>query len=239
MARMKPRIGITVAQYRVGQSQRFDNGTALAYSQAVWAAGGVPVMLPVLPGSEGAQLEGVDGVLFSGGVDVDPESFGAEHERGLGEVDAERDAFEFTLYRLTREAGKPRLGICRGIQLINVAEGGTLHQDIPMQPELWVDHMQAARAPTLGHRVALTQGSRLEGAYGADSVRTNSYHHQGIKDVAPRLTATAHTADGLVEAVEGDGVIAVQWHPELLFAAHAEHLAPFRALIALCQRVPA
>jgi putative glutamine amidotransferase len=239
MAGVTPRIGLTVAQQREPQLQRHYNGTALAYSQGVLSAGGLPVMLPVLPGSEAAQLAHLEGVLFVGGVDVDPETFGAEHERGLGEIDAERDAFEFELYRLARVNGIPVLGICRGFQLINVAEGGTLYQHIPAHAELWADHAQTARPPVLGHRVTLQAGSSLALHYNTDSLRTNSYHHQGVKDVAPSLTATAHSADGLVEGLEGDGVIAVQWHPELLFHAHPEHLAPFRALVELCQRVRA
>ena len=236
---MTPRIGITVSQTRDPALQRHFNGTAINFSLGVLRAGGLPVMLPVLPGTEAQQLEHLDGVLFSGGVDIDPELFGADHEYGLGEVDAARDEFEMELYRLTREHRKPALGICRGFQLINAAEGGTLHQHLPGKPGVWADHAQTARPPHYGHRVQLVAGSGLARHYGTDSVRANSYHHQGVKDVAPTLTATAFAPDGIVEGLEGNLVIAVQWHPELLFEAHPEHLAPFAALIELCQLVPA
>ena len=233
----RPRIGVTVAQQIEPHLRRKFNGTTLYYSEGVLNAGGLPVMLPVLPGTEGAQLEHLDGILLVGGVDVDPHHFGAEHERGLGEIDAARDSFELELYRLARAAGKPVLGICRGFQLINIAEGGTLYQHIPAHKDLWADHSQTANPPALGHRVSLKLGSRLGAQYASDTIRVNSHHHQGIKDVAPNLTATAFAPDGLVEGLEGDSVIAVQWHPELLFSLHEEHLAPFSALIEMCQAV--
>jgi putative glutamine amidotransferase len=239
MRGVKPRIGITVSQTREPALQRLFNGTALPFSKGVLAAGGLPVMLPVLPGTEAEHLEHLDGVLFSGGVDVDPEFWGGDHERGMGEVDPERDAFELELYKLTRAAQKPVLGICRGFQLINIAEGGTIHQHLPNHADFWADHAQTARPPVYGHRARLLAGSSLARQYGADSIRVNSYHHQGVKDVALGLTATAYSPDGLVEGLETRGLIAVQWHPELLFEAHAEHLAPFRALIEMCVPVSA
>ncbi len=236
---MKPRVGVTVSQSRDPALQRLFNGTSLQFSRGVLEAGGLPVMLPVLPGTEAEQLTYLDGVLFSGGVDVDPEWFGADHESGLGEVDASRDEFEMALYRLARDAGKPVLGICRGFQLINIAEGGTIHQHLPPVAGLWADHAQTARPPVYGHRARLAAGSALARHYGTDSLRVNSYHHQGVKDVAPGLSATAFAPDGLVEGLETSGVVAVQWHPELLFEAHPEHLAPFRALVEMCQTVKA
>lgn len=235
---MGPRIGITVSQTRNDSLGRLTNGTALAYSRAVRLAGGLPVMLPVLPGTEREQLAHLDGILLSGGVDADPEIWGAAHEAGLGEVDPERDRFELELYRLAREASAPVLGICRGFQLINVAEGGTLHQHLPNVAGVWADHAQTARAPVLGHRVSLTPDSRLGETHPAGSLRVNSYHHQGIKDPAPGLSVTAWAPDGLAEALEAPGVLAVQWHPELLAEAHPEHLTPFRILVSLCLERP-
>ncbi len=236
---MKPRIGITVSSTKDSSLQRAWNGTALAYSAAVYAAGGLPIMLPTLLGTSLMQLESLDGVLFSGGVDPDPEIWGADHEAGLGEIDAIRDAFELELYTAAREAKKPILGICRGIQLINVAEGGSLLQHIPHSQGIWADHRQLALPPTLGHRVRVVAGSVLAAEYGVETLRVNSYHHMGIKDVAPSLSVSAYSPDGLVEGLEGDGIIAVQWHPELLFETHPEHLAPFKALIAMLQPVAA
>jgi putative glutamine amidotransferase len=240
---MRPRIGITASQTREPALGRLYNSVSLSYARGVLEAGGLPVILPVLPGTETAQLEHLDGVLLSGGVDVDPEHFGADHEAGLGEVDPERDAFELELYRLTRNSARERsipvLAVCRGFQLVNVAEGGTLHQHLPGTTGVWADHAQTAKPPVLSHRVRIAGGSRLSNAleaagFGPETMRVNSYHHQGIKDVAPGLTVNAWAPDGLVEGLEGHGVLAVQWHPELLFETHPEHRLPFEMLVKMC-----
>jgi putative glutamine amidotransferase len=236
---MQPRIGITVSQTREPGLGRLYNCVSLTYARGVLEAGGLPVMLPVLPGTEAAQLEHLHGVLFSGGVDVDPEHFAADHEAGLGEVDPERDAFELELYRLARERHLPILGVCRGFQLINVAEGGTLHQHLPGTTGVWADHAQTAKPPVLSHRVRVASGSSLSTAleaagFAPETMRVNSYHHQGVKDVATGLSVNAWAPDGLVEGLEGPGVLAVQWHPELLFETHAEHRLPFEILIRMC-----
>jgi putative glutamine amidotransferase len=236
---MRPRIGITASQTREPALGRLYNSVSLSYARGVLEAGGLPVILPVLPGTEAVQLEHLDGVLLSGGVDVDPEHFGADHEAGLGEVDPERDAFELELYRLTRERNIPVLAVCRGFQLVNVAEGGTLHQHLPGTTGVWADHAQTAKPPVLSHRVRIAGGSRLSNAleaagFGPETMRVNSYHHQGVKDVAPGLTVNAWAPDGLVEGLEGPGVLAVQWHPELLFETHPEHRLPFEMLVKMC-----
>jgi putative glutamine amidotransferase len=242
---MQPRIGITVSQTREPGLGRLYNSVSLAYARGVLEAGGLPVFLPVLPGTEAAQLEHLDGVLLSGGVDVDPEHFGADHEAGLGEVDPDRDAFELELYRLTRNSARegniPVLAICRGFQLVNVAEGGTLHQHLPGTTGVWADHAQTAKPPVLSHRVRIAGGSRLSNAleaagFGPETMRVNSYHHQGVKDVAPGLSVNAWAPDGLVEGLEGPGVLAVQWHPEMLFETHPEHRLPFEMLINMCSK---
>ncbi len=230
---MKPRIGITVSSTKDSSLQRIWSGTALAYSAGILAAGGLPVMLPSLVGTATAQLEGLDGILFSGGVDPDPEIWGADHEAGLGEVDELRDTFELELYAATRASKKPIMGICRGFQLINVAAGGTLFQHIPKSNGLWADHRQTAIPPTLGHRVQIVAGTRLLQAHEVESLRVNSYHHMGIEKLAPSLTASAIAPDGLIEGIEAEGMIAVQWHPELLWQTHPEHLAPFKAFLGM------
>ncbi len=232
---MKPKIGITVSQTLEGSLRRLWNGTSLTYARGVHEAGGLPVFLPILHGTQSLQLETLDGVLFSGGVDVDPEYFGQDHEAGLGEIDPKRDEFELELYALARAAKKPILGICRGFQLINVAEGGTLYQHLPNVAGIWADHAQTAAPPAYGHRARLAAGSKLEAAYGSDTIRINSFHHQGIKDPAPGLTVNAWSPDGLVEGLEAEGLLAVQWHPEMMFEAHLEHLAPFKVLVDMCQ----
>lgn len=232
----RPLIGLSTSQF-AEPAARPHNGLSRRYAEAVERVGGLPVLLPVLPDRAAEYAARVDAVLLSGGVDVHPRHFGQHPRRGLGEVDEERDAFETTLYRAAREYGKPVLGICRGLQMINVLEGGTLYQHLPDVPAAWADHAQRGHAGTLGHEVTFTPGSllaQMHAAWGCgDRALVNSSHHQAVDVVAPTLRATAHAPDGLVEGLEGDGVVGVQWHPELLFAAHPHALGTFTALMRL------
>ncbi|WP_412030109.1 gamma-glutamyl-gamma-aminobutyrate hydrolase family protein [Deinococcus yunweiensis] len=229
----RPLIGLSTSQptEHSGLGRGF-NGTSRSYAEALEAVGGVPLLLPTLPELAATYAAAVDAVLLTGGVDVHPRYFGAHPVRGLGQVDEERDAFEAALYREARTLGKPVFGICRGIQMITVLEGGTLWQHLPDAPEVWADHAQTSRPPTLGHEVTFVPGSALHTQHG-DANLVNSYHHQAIDVLTPTLTAAAHAPDGVVEAVEGDGVIAVQWHPELLFRTHPHALGTFRAFMTL------
>lgn len=213
---------------------REDALTGRNYSLAVVAAGGLPSMVAVLdPHLADAYAAESDALVLTGGADVDPQLFGATPHPDLGSVDERRDAFELALYRAFRERRKPVLGVCRGHQVINVAEGGTLHQHVPALPEAWQHEQRDMRGSPL-HPVRLTPGSRLAEAFGATEVRTNSYHHQAIDSLGAGLKAVAFTGDGLVEAVEerhGSWVLGVQWHPEMAFERHPEHLAPFVLLV--------
>lgn len=212
---------------------RQDSLTGRNYAQAVVAAGALPLLAPTTaPDLAPAYAASADALLLTGGCDIDPQRFGQQPDRDLGVVDVERDAFELALYEAFRTAGKPVLGICRGIQLINVAHGGTLHQHVASLPES-IQHDQLDLSGTPQQGVTLTRGSRLAEAYGAETMRVNSYHHQAIDRLGAGLRAVAHTADGLIEAVEGEGedfLIGVQWHPEMSWRAFPEHHAPFRLL---------
>ncbi|THF84333.1 gamma-glutamyl-gamma-aminobutyrate hydrolase family protein [Deinococcus sp. KSM4-11] len=229
----RPLIGLSTSQptETSGLGRRF-SGTSQNYAEGLAVVGALPIQLPPLPELAGEHARIVDAVLLTGGVDVHPRHFGAHPVRGLGEVDEGRDRYETELYRAARTLGKPVFGICRGVQMINVLEGGTLWQHLPDHARFWVDHAQVARPPTLGHEVTLVPGSALHAAHGERAL-VNSYHHQGIDVLAPTLRAAAHAPDGLVEAVEGDGLVAVQWHPELLFAAHPHTLSTFHAFMAV------
>lgn len=214
--------------------RREDALTGRNYSLAIAAAGGLPTMVAVLdPALAEAYAAQADALVLSGGADVDPALFGAHPEPKLGAVDERRDAFELALYRAFRAARKPVLGVCRGHQVINVAEGGTLHQHLPTVPGAWQhDQRDISGAPL--HPVKLTSGSRLAGIFGTLEIRTNSYHHQAIDKLGAGLTAVAHSGDGLVEAVEeraGSFVLGVQWHPEMAFERFPEQHAPFQALL--------
>jgi putative glutamine amidotransferase len=208
--------------------------TGRNYTRAIEAEGGIPFVAPVAdPNIAAAMVAHVDGVLFSGGADIDPGYFDQPPHPQLGAVDPQRDAFEFALYRAARHAGKPIFGVCRGIQLINVAEGGSLFQHLPALGRN-VQHSQADRGGLPHHLLQLSDGSRLQAAFGSDRVFVNSYHHQGLDRLGAGLLVTARAQDDLIEAVEGTSgawLLGVQWHPEMSYASHPEQRAPFRAFL--------
>jgi putative glutamine amidotransferase len=236
---MKPVIGITAGRRSddryPDQLNRID--ISVYYSNAVSRAGGTPIILPPNPGSEADVLNIVDGLIFSGGSDLDPKLFGDNtlHPDTYG-IDHDRDGFELALAALAWDADVPVLGICRGIQSLNVAFGGTLHQHVPdVSPD--IEHRQQVTGIVSydpAHPVSIAPGSRVAEVYGGTSVETNSFHHQAIKDVADRFTPVAWSADGMIEAVEAAGrscFFALQWHPEMMVGHRDEQLAPFEQLV--------
>jgi putative glutamine amidotransferase len=228
-----PRIAVSGVLRRWQDADRA--AVNAAYVHSVAAAGGVPLILSQLIGLHAAEraLEGCDGLLLTGGEDVDPTYYGARPAAGLGTVDADRDAFDLALFRVARDRGLPVLGICRGLQLINVALGGTLWQDLPSERPGGLDHDPPTPRDTRVHEVRLAPGSRAALALGVTRLTPNSFHHQGIRDLAPPLLATGWAADGLIEAVEtreeDSWLLGVQWHPEEM---HADRSAPERKLFA-------
>lgn len=232
---MKPRILITTGSgHRTEGLRRADAVGGVNYAEAVLQTGGLPFFLPNLePALAAAYLDNADGVLFSGGPDVDPVHFGQVPHPDLGLIDEPRDLFELALYRLAKQRGLPVLGICRGVQLINVAEGGTLHQHLGVLAGIQ-QHSQHDKTGTLFHEVKLESGSLLAKAFNAEAVRTDSYHHQAVDLVGRNLRACGWTADGTIEALEGTGasfVLGVQWHPEMSFARYPEQIAPFEVFM--------
>lgn len=228
---MKPRIGITCAR-DAASPERY--ALSSAYVEAVRRAGGLPLLLPALGAVDGAEWErALDGLLLSGGGDVDPELYGEEPRVENGRIDPEADAFEIALCRAFLERAKPVLGVCRGAQLLNVAAGGDLYQDLFRQAKTRLQHVQRAPRWHGTHRVQIAPGSLLAAVAGAGSLRVNSFHHQAIRRVAPGFVASAHASDGVVEAVERPGhpfTLGVQWHPEHLRDAAAAAL--FGAFVA-------
>lgn len=194
------------------------------YFDGLQAAGAVPVMLPLT--ADRAVLarlaDTCDGFLFTGGQDVQPSFYKEDLLPLTGETCPARDAMEAALLPLVLELDKPLLGICRGIQFLNAALGGTLYQDLPAQHPSAVEHHQGLPYDRPSHPVALVPGTPLHTLLGVDALQANSLHHQGIKTLAPSLRAMATAPDGLVEAVYLPGrrfVWAVQWHPEFNFRA--------------------
>jgi putative glutamine amidotransferase len=232
-----PRIGITGVLRLWDGAER--TGVNAAYARSVLAAGGVPLILsPVVgPAYAGRVLDGLDGLLLTGGEDIDPAWYGAEPSPELYPPSRERDLFELAMFAAARQRELPILGICRGIQLVNVGLGGTLYQDLPGERPGPVDHNPPTDRTARSHEVLLESGSRAAAALGATRLSVNSFHHQAIRDLAPGLVVSGTTQDGVIEAVESPAesawLLAVQWHPEEM---HADGRAPerglFKALVA-------
>ena len=225
----RPLIGITTQSLHSIDGIPADLPTSWMMNQrylhAVVAHGGLPVMIPLLARDEPtlrALFDRLDGVLIPGGVDLDPASFGESRHPLCGRVDQDRDEVELALTRWAIAERKPLFGLCRGLQVINVALGGTLYQDISAQRPDSLKHDYFPNAgyarDYLAHDVELAPGSRLRDLLGAASQPVNSMHHQAIRDVAPGLVVSATAPDGVVEAVELDRgdqfLLGVQWHPE-------------------------
>lgn len=191
-----------------------------AYITALESAGLIPVVVPPLAGESAARdiLSRVDGLVITGGEDVDPSHYGQPRAGECGVSNAARDATEIALIREAERTKKPLLAICRGPQIVNVALGGTLIQDIPSEVENAFAHNSSNERSSRVHEVTIDPGTRIADAVGQTEIRVNSFHHQAVRDVAPGLKVTARAPDGIVEGVEplADDwwMMAVQWHPE-------------------------
>jgi gamma-glutamyl-gamma-aminobutyrate hydrolase PuuD len=198
------RIGIAT---RITASGDYD--VLPAYLQAIQSAGGTPVLIRPHDVTE-ELVDTLHGILIPGGADVDPALYGQLNSASEG-IDPSTDELDLRLIALALAHHLPLLGICRGIQVINVALGGTLVQDLPSQRDASINHN--VKRPLVGHRVTIDPSSRLASLLG-NNPEVNSYHHQGLDRLALGLRAIAWSTDGLIEAVEGKNLLAVQWHPE-------------------------
>lgn len=190
------------------------------YHRAIAAAGAVPIIVPPLAGDalgEWLDRVSVDALLLSGGADVDPALFGEEPVAGLGRVSRQRDDYEIALFRAAERRRIPVLGICRGLQVINVARGGTLWQDMASQlGEQFACHDQTTPTEIGAHKVLVEPGSKVAALLESKQLNTNTHHHQAVKSVGDGLTVSAVAADGTIEALEDPSanIVAVQFHPE-------------------------
>ena len=229
MTRRRPRIGLMT--YGENRDHRFS--LPVEYVAAIRRAGGSPVLLPPGEGELGAWLELIDALVLPGGGDVDPARYGgASHAEKYG-VDAARDQDELALARHAVAAQLPTLAICRGMQVLNVACGGTLIAHLPDVVGERVPH-RAAGQRSIAHPVDVAPASRLASGLGATTCTTASSHHQAVQRVAAGFTVVAHAPDGIVEAMELPGhpfLLAVQWHPELTAAADPLQQRLFDALV--------
>lgn len=213
-----PVIGLTTYLERAQQGVWDVRASFLPekYIAAVTSSGAAAVLLPPQPDRAAeAALAGLDGLVLTGGIDVQPELYGAARHPLTDPARADRDTWELALVRGARERGIPVFGICRGMQLLNVALGGTLHQHLP--EVLGTERYRRGGGVFSTNTVQIENDSRLAGMLGAGAYDVQSYHHQGVDRVAEGLVVSARTDDGLVQAVEVPGddyVVAVQWHPE-------------------------
>jgi putative glutamine amidotransferase len=244
LATERPLIGVTTQSLQAveGIPAAFPASWVMnrMYLDALVRAGAAPVLLPLLvdqPDIMRSLYDRLDGVLLPGGVDIEPSNFGEARHALLRHTDPPRDAVELQLARWALDEGKPVLGLCRGLQILNIAAGGTLFQDVVAQRSGSEKHDFEPPEHTrdfLAHEVTLVGGSLLQQLVGASSTPVNSMHHQGIQRLGKGFVATAHAPDGLIEAIESerDGfVMAVQWHPESLEPKDETSRALFREFV--------
>lgn len=222
---MRPRIGILAGIGSWEERERYFVNSA--YVEAIYAAGGLPLIIPPLSDFD-AYLPLIDGLLLPGGIDLDPALYGEEPQRGLGKVDPRLDKSEQDLIGAASRAALPILGICRGMQALVVAMGGKLYQDL-QQAGTKLAHRQSCPPEHPWHQIEVDVGSRLGSILGT-KLRVNSFHHQGAKEVVG-LVPVARSADGFVEAVEGEKIIGVQWHPELIYKTDPRQFKLFQAFV--------
>lgn len=232
---MQPLIGITAT---------VENGKLALDDDMMFAilqAGGIPVALPQTGGDDSlaaACLERLDGLLVSGGVDVDPLLYGEEPMQGLGSILPDRDRTEQSYIRSALGRDQPILAICRGAQMLNVTAGGSLYQDIYAQLEGVLLHSQKAPRSHRSHFVDIERESMLYRIVGAERLPVNSFHHQAVKALAPCFIRTASASDGILEAYESTEhtfVVGVQWHPENLARSDPAAQQLFAGFVQACR----
>lgn len=234
----KPIIGIlgSVLKYKPGNVEIPANYVNSAYYKAIEKNGGIPFVIPLLENKEDVLelIENCDGLLFPGGEDVYTHLYGEEPRTSIGSMNVKLDEFWIYIEKIAEERNLPILGICRGMQLINVAHGGSLYQDLSeLEPNHFL-HVQKQERSYLMHNIKINKESFLYGILGAEKIMTNTLHHQCVKKVGKDLKITAYSRDEIPEAMESnDGrIILVQWHPEELTETEPRMNNLFKDLIA-------
>ena len=231
-ARKKPLIGVAP-----GYSGADYSNVNRTYTDAILRAGGIPFILPQVndPAEASEMLSRVDGIVFTGGVDLDPVRYGETVLNESVEIDSHRDTLDILYATAALERRIPILAICRGEQLMNVVLGGTLYQDLPTQKPGDIAHRQSAPGKVPTQRIFVAKGSMLYRIMGTEELMVNSFHHQAVKDPSPLVTVTALSEDGVVEAYEWTGkgrwLLAVQFHPEMLLRGDDNWLRLFKAFV--------
>lgn len=241
---MKPIIGIA-ANVMLHPVEALKN-TQVSYTPhdfvtGVCQSGGTPLILPVVDHEHiPTYVAQIDGLILGGGQDISPNLYGEEPHPQLQETLPLRDAFEIALIQEVIKQKKPIFGICRGLQILNVVEGGTLYQDISSQATISVKHTQDTLPQFVEHSITTVENSIARRLLGEKS-SVNTLHHQAIKELAPSLRATAFSPDGLIEAIESHDdarfIFAVQWHPEILLQTkHQPSQNLFQAFVDACKQ---
>lgn len=205
------------------------------YVESVERAGGVPYIIPIVQNEDiiKQQAESIDALILSGGSDINPLLFGEEASEKLGSINQDRDIYDIKLLKFAMELGKPILGICRGEQVVNIVNGGTLYQDLSFHEGHSVKHCQVGSPSSAIHTVDIMKDSILYKIFGEKAL-VNSFHHQAVKEVAEGFKITALSKDGVVEAIEKEGegfVLGIQWHPEMMSGEHEEMQRVFDVLV--------
>jgi putative glutamine amidotransferase len=237
---MRPIIAVTTSEMRrpedcahppEGEPPRIELALATLYPEAIERAGGVPVVVPPMrPETIGPLLDRVDGVCLTGGPDLQPSTYGAKPHEALGPTEPRIDALELALVRGADQRGLPILAICRGMQLLNVARGGTLHQHLPDVVGEQLRHRQEEHSSIPTHVVKTAPHSTVRAVLGGSPIAVNSFHHQAVRELGRGLVASAWAPDGTIEAIEETGerlVLGVQWHAEGL----RTHIPLFELLV--------
>lgn len=239
---MKPIIGITSNVSYVSEQPETDIDTIYSpaeYADAITKAGGLPVTIPFQKYAEAKDyINQIDGLILTGGADISPHLYSEDPHLKLGATDTARDEWEIALLEEAYQKKIPVLGICRGLQLMNVYSGGNLYQDLPSQKENVIQHIQKTNFHETAHQIQLKKDSFLEELYG-EQLFVNTYHHQAIKELADDLEAIAWANDQVIEAVafknSNQKAFGVQWHPELLAQDYGSGQLLFNYFINLCQ----
>lgn len=235
---MKPVIGVTT--FIDDKANNKLSSLNYNYINSIILAGGIPVLIPIIEDEEDINrfTDIVDGILFTGGGDISPLYFGENPTGKINSISTRRDFIELKLFKKAWEKNMPMLGICRGLQLINVALGGTLYQDIDSQFEgVLGHHPNDILRDELYHTVKLKEGSSLFDIFKTDEISVNSFHHQAIRELGKGLTISALSCEGIIEGVEAKDkrfVVGVQWHPEALTVRYPEFQKLFCAFVNSC-----
>ena len=233
---MKPIIGIFAEV-----DDNLVTAVRRTYISAIEKTGGLPVLIPYVESDEilDGMVDGCDGFFFTGGKDIDPKHYGEKKKLTCEEIQPNRDNLELRAFEKVLSSGKPLLAICRGAQLVNIALGGTLYQDIPSETETELVHRQTVGEFEYSHHVNIVKDTPMYSLVGSERISANSFHHQAIKKLGEGLEVMAKADDGIIEAVyyNGDRYLrAYQWHPERLFDKDRYNRSVFEDFINECKK---